>query len=319
MRAYSFFSCSLKTLESFGRQSRAACGARLIGRVATTRSILCASWGERRPRIGFGRCCSPFPCLMLLSSLPRFACASVDVLHRDSRGRQQVSETLNVRTGCVQLLLGSVGSPESWQRPYRARPRTLLTFGLSCFSFGGSLYLQTHGQAMGASMSVTTANLVVGALEGKVLATVAPAPRFSCRYLDDCSCILKKQHVPSLLDSLNGQNAHTPFTVELEQDNALPSLGVVVRRDAGALTFSVYRKPTHAGRYLSFASCHPVGRKASVVSSLHLFKRQCTEIGNALHRSPTAIPHDLWAKLRMQPRTAEHCVHARRPFPASQE
>ncbi|XP_054922070.1 uncharacterized protein [Dermacentor andersoni] len=128
----------------------------------------------------------------------------------------------------------------------------LLRFCLSntYFSYGGSLYQQTHGTAMGASISVTTANLVMEALEGKVLATFNPAPKVFYRYVDDCFCILKKQDIQRFLDCLNAQNAHIQFTVEHERDNSLPFLDLLVRRDGDALAFSVYRNPTHTGRYL---------------------------------------------------------------------
>lgn len=124
----------------------------------------------------------------------------------------------------------------------------LLMFCLSntYFSYGGSPYQQTHGTAMGASISVTTANLVMEALEGKVLATFTPAPRFFCRYVDDCFCILKKQDVPCLLDSLNAQNVHIQFTVEFEQGNMLPFFGCSCSPRCGrSLLLSVQEAHTH--------------------------------------------------------------------------
>ena len=42
----------------------------------------------------------------------------------------------------------------------------------------------------------------------------------------------------------------------------------VLRPSQGRLTTSVYRKPTHLGRYLAFGSHHPSTVKRSVVSSL---------------------------------------------------
>lgn len=41
----------------------------------------------------------------------------------------------------------------------------------------------------------------------------------------------------------------------------------VQRKDSGFVT-TVYRKPTHTGQYLDFASAHPVGHKRSVASAL---------------------------------------------------
>ncbi|XP_037528657.1 uncharacterized protein LOC119405905 [Rhipicephalus sanguineus] len=109
----------------------------------------------------------------------------------------------------------------------------LLQFCLSntYFSYDGKIYQQTHGTAMGASISVTTANLVMEALEGKVLATFTPAPKVFYRYVDDCFCILKKQDIQRFLDCLNAQNVNIQFTVEHEDDNVLPFLDVQFVRD----------------------------------------------------------------------------------------
>ena len=59
------------------------------------------------------------------------------------------------------------------------------------------------------------------------------------------------------------------FHAVRETDQKISFLDVTVcRQDNGRLSTKVYRKPTHAERYLSFHSHHPLAHKRAVVKSL---------------------------------------------------
>ena len=77
----------------------------------------------------------------------------------------------------------------------------------------------------------------------------------------DTFCILRKGSTKELLSHLNGIRPTIKFTVEQEEDGALPFLDMLLRRRGdGSLDVSVYRKPTHTDRYLHFESKLVEGR-----------------------------------------------------------
>ena len=133
----------------------------------------------------------------------------------------------------------------------------LLEFCLSAtfLGFRGSVYRQTFGTAMGSPVSVTIANLVMEDVEERALATADVRPQFWKRYVDDTCTALPASRVQEFLEHLNSVEPSIRFTVEVESDGQLLFLDVLLRHDPdGSISTSVYRKPTHTDRYLTF---HP--------------------------------------------------------------
>ncbi|XP_037505083.1 uncharacterized protein LOC119381202 [Rhipicephalus sanguineus] len=181
--------------------------------------------------------------------------------------------------------------------------RKLLSFCLAntYFSFDKVFYKQVHGAPMGASVSVTAANLTMEWLENRALASFSPSPRIFLRYVDDCFCVIERSALEAFTAHLNNQSTAIQFTVEMEANQRLPFLDVLVKRTNGALSFSVYRKGTHTGRYLNFKSVHPDTHKRSVVASLlGRANRLCTN------------PEDLNADVKMVREDLSTCGYRQR-------
>ena len=140
---------------------------------------------------------------------------------------------------------------------------------ISNFQFRNVHYALKDGLAMGSPSSPIIANLFMGKLEQAAISSFHTRPRIWFRYVDDIFAILKKHVVHDFLDHLNAQHASIQFTLEEENNKALPFMDIRVERlGNGHLQTSVYRKPTHTGRYLNFESNHPPSVKRSVVKSL---------------------------------------------------
>ena len=156
------------------------------------------------------------------------------------------------------------------------------------FQFRGCHYELSDGLAMGAPSSPVIANIYMGKLEEKALATFETRPKFWRRYVDDVFAIVKKKMLEKFLHHLNGQHPSIRFTVEMETERQLPFLDARVHRIGTRLASDVYRKPTHTGRYLNFTSNHPDSAKRSVVRALahrqHYVTRGEQEVKRELER-----------------------------------
>jgi hypothetical protein len=157
----------------------------------------------------------------------------------------------------------------------KMEPRNFMTLLKLCltntyFVYDFKFYRQIKGLPMGAAISVTVANLVMEHLETSIFNQHPDLTvKFFKRYIDDLICACKKLMVEILLRALNSYNQEIQFTVEYELNNQLPYLDTLVSKNPdGTLEFTVYRKPTHSGRYLSFHSSNPIAHKKSVGSSL---------------------------------------------------
>ena len=139
----------------------------------------------------------------------------------------------------------------------------------SDFKFRDTFYRMTDGLAMGSPVSAVVANLFMEDFEQRAFDVLTTRPKLWYRFVDDVFTIIKRHCVTDTLSELNARSDHIQFTLELESNGTLPFLDANVRRlPQGKLGTTVYRKPTHTKRYLSFSSHHTKNSKSNVVDAL---------------------------------------------------
>ena len=139
---------------------------------------------------------------------------------------------------------------------------------ITSFQFRGKHYELMDGLPMGSPVSPCVANIFIAHLEQKALKDFPCPPKIWLRFVDDIFSIIKKDVVASFLAHLNKQHEAITFTVEKEENRELPFMDTKVHRTGNQLATTVYRKPTHTGRYLDYASHHPGSSKKAVVHAL---------------------------------------------------
>ena len=144
----------------------------------------------------------------------------------------------------------------------------LATVGVK-FVFGGNLYEQVDGVAMGSPLGPALANIFLGFYEAKLFAHCKKQPLYYKRYVDDTFVIFdQKDDAQDFLLNLNSLHASLTFTTEEETNSSLPFLDVLVQRDGASLVTSVYRKKTFTGEYMKWNSFSPVKRKINLIHTL---------------------------------------------------
>ena len=127
----------------------------------------------------------------------------------------------------------------------------------SHFLFRGMIFNQIDGVAMGSPLAPTLANIFMIDFEERLMPRLKEmGVKTWLRYVDDTFILIeKKDAVESILKLLNSVHSNIKFTFEHEQNNKLPFLDVMVRKeDGGNLVTSIYRKKTFTGTYLNWNS-----------------------------------------------------------------
>ena len=76
---------------------------------------------------------------------------------------------------------------------------------------------------------------------------------------------LKTENVDAFHKHQNTINSSMQFTVEMETSGSIAFLDVLFTRELdGSLSTSIFRKPTHTGRYLPSNFHHPFCQKVSI-------------------------------------------------------
>ncbi|BHF79075.1 hypothetical protein SprV_0602219200 [Sparganum proliferum] len=127
------------------------------------------------------------------------------------------------------------------------------------FTFAGETYEQINGTPMGSPVSCLVAELVLQELEK--IAFDQHEPVFLRRKVDDTFVTVNKDilyHFHNLLDTVFPD---IKFTRKEEQEQQLPFMDVLVRRNLnGELETTVYRKTTNVTQFLSLYSKNPVAQ-----------------------------------------------------------
>ena len=93
--------------------------------------------------------------------------------------------------------------------------------------------LETEGTAMGSPLSPVVAGLFMEDFEQTALVTADREPKLRLRYVDDTFIIWPhgRTQLVTFLDHLNGLCEKIQFTMEIEEENQLPFLDVLVKRN----------------------------------------------------------------------------------------
>ena len=136
------------------------------------------------------------------------------------------------------------------------------------FQCNGKHYKQLHGTAIGSTVSVVVAEIVMQHVEERALATYRHTIPLWLRYVDETFTAVHKDEIDDFHDHLNEQNTDIQFTKEIEENGKLPFLDRLVSRDNNELRTTVHRKPTHTDRLLDESSYNPTSHKAMTIRNL---------------------------------------------------
>jgi hypothetical protein len=139
------------------------------------------------------------------------------------------------------------------------------------FQVDDKFFQHKDGMFMGNALSPVVSNNYMEHFEELALKKADHRPSLWLRYFSDTFVIW--QYGPERLQEffchINVIRLTIQFTMETEANNKIPFLHVHVIRKQSSIITTVYRKPTHNGRYLNFHSNHSPHVNRAIIRSLH--------------------------------------------------
>ena len=172
----------------------------------------------------------------------------------------------------IQICLDKLYALANPPKLLRSVLKDLLVFATkrSHFVFDGQYYDQIDGVAMGSPLGPVLANIFMCDFEEKWVMNNGARPTIWFRYVDDTFTFFpNKDTAVQFLSYLNTRHKNIQFTTEFEQDEKIPFLDVLIKRQPNnSFSTSIYRKKTFTGLYTQWDSFTP--RKYKLTSSAHL-------------------------------------------------
>lgn len=146
------------------------------------------------------------------------------------------------------------------------------------FVHDNTYYKQIFGIAMGSPIAPALAELVMDDLLAFVTDKLDFELPFLYKYVDDIITILPKCKIDSTLLIFNSYHSRLNFTVEIENNNALPFLDTLVIREGPHIYTDWFFKPCASNRILHFYSQCPSHYKYNTLNNL---LHRCFKISSA--------------------------------------
>ena len=102
-----------------------------------------------------------------------------------------------------------------------------------------------------------------------------------------------QEDVQTLLDHMNSILPSIQFTMEKEQGNKLPFLGVLVTCTEQRFRSYVYHKPTFTREYLNFNSHHPYTVQKGIVRCLQHWAKTISSDTDVYQEEMISLSHNL--------------------------
>ena len=153
------------------------------------------------------------------------------------------------------------------------------------FIFNNVIFQQTHGLAMGNSVSAILAILYMGHVEKNALNVIDNHVGLYVRYVDDVFCLTESATEANKIHStFNNIDPHVKFEIEHADDtNTLKLLDVALNiKSEGEVHFDFYTKAAKKPLFVNFKSALPTHSKMSYINNeRHRIVNRCSDADRA--------------------------------------